>query len=170
MWAQAQFRSDQLVREILEAGDATALGLTVLRGALLAGDALAAHVLDGAANTFAFATRGALTREQDRLFLALLFLVVALVLAKFQRVVIAPPEMIPPPTIGAARAVIDTSSAVGAVARRGLRSDRVQHRRCHRRPCRCWPDGRGRGRLAGHAGRRSAEGGKRPRSFPGRGV
>jgi hypothetical protein len=25
MWAQAQYRSDQLVREILEAGDATAL-------------------------------------------------------------------------------------------------------------------------------------------------
>jgi hypothetical protein len=81
MWAQAQYRSDQMVREILEAGDATALGLTVLRGALLAGDALAAHVLDGAANTFAFAMRGALTREQDRLFLALLFSVVALVLA-----------------------------------------------------------------------------------------
>src|SRR5215212_8229138 len=69
MWAQAQFRSDQLVREILEAGDATALGLTVLRGALLAGDALAAHVLDGAANTFAFAMRGALPRDQTRLFL-----------------------------------------------------------------------------------------------------
>jgi hypothetical protein len=68
MWAQAQFRSDQLVREILEAGDATALGLTVLRGALLAGDALAAHVLDGAANTFAFAMRGALPRDQTRLF------------------------------------------------------------------------------------------------------
>jgi type IV secretion system protein TrbL len=52
----------------------SALGLTVLRGALLAGDALAGHVLDGAANTFAFAMRGALTRDQDRLFLALLFL------------------------------------------------------------------------------------------------
>jgi hypothetical protein len=148
----------------------SALGLTVLRGALLAGDALAAHVLDGAANTFAFAMRGALTRDQDRLFLAVLFSVVALVLAKVQWVLTAPPQMIPPLTIGAPRVVIDTSSAVGAVARRGLRSARVQHRRRHRRPCRCWPDGRGRGRLAGHAGRRSAEGGERPRSFPGRGV
>ena len=39
-------------------------------------------MLDGAANNFAFAMRGALTREQDRLFLAVLFSVVALVLAK----------------------------------------------------------------------------------------
>src|SRR4249919_1833663 len=48
---------------------------------LLAGDALSAHLLDGAANNFAFAMRDALTRDQDRLFLALLFSVVALVLA-----------------------------------------------------------------------------------------
>jgi hypothetical protein len=39
-------------------------------------------VLDGAANNFAFAMSGALTREQDRLSLALPFSVVALVLAK----------------------------------------------------------------------------------------
>ena len=79
----------------------SALGLTVLRGALLAGDALAAHVLDGAANTFAFAMRGALTRDQDRLFLALPFSVVALVLAKIQWVLTAAPEMLPPLMIGA---------------------------------------------------------------------
>ena len=34
---------------------------------------VAAHLLDGAANNFAFAMRDALTRDQDRLFLALLW-------------------------------------------------------------------------------------------------
>ena len=67
----------------------SALGLTVLRGALLAGDALSAHLLDGAANNFAFAMRDALIRDQDRLFLALLFSVVALVLAMIQWVLMA---------------------------------------------------------------------------------
>ncbi len=62
----------------------SALGLVLLQGALRAGDEFAVHVLDGAANNFAFLMRDILTDEQDAGVAMLLISLLAAVLSLVQ--------------------------------------------------------------------------------------
>src|SRR3712207_698050 len=67
----------------------SALGLTTLQLALRAGDALAAELLDDAANNFALFMVDALTTPGDSLFVTLLVSVVAAVLSLLQWLLMA---------------------------------------------------------------------------------
>jgi len=69
----------------------SAAGLAVLQGALLAGDALSEHILNGAANNFAFLMRDVLSGEQSMLslFLLLILSLIALVLGLIQWILMA---------------------------------------------------------------------------------
>ena len=69
----------------------SATGLAVLQGALLAGDALSEHILNGAANNFAFLMRDVLNGEHSvlGLFLILILSLIALVLGLIQWILMA---------------------------------------------------------------------------------